>query len=172
MAILTHDKILEEIQKGNIIIEPFSREQVGPASVDLHLGNIFRILKPQKDAFPVTEEAHTESISEVVEIPDGEFFLLHPRETVLGITKEKVTLPQDLCGWLEGRSRFARIGLGVHITSGFIQPGISNHQVLEIANLSPAPLKLFPNTKICQIVLERCEGKAKYQGDFKDQTKP
>lgn len=170
--ILTHDKILEEIEKGNIAINPFSKAQVGPASVDLHLGNAFRRFKHHNEVFPVKEEAKAETITELVKLKEGDFLLLKPQETVLGITKEKITLSPDICGWIEGRSRFARIGLGVHITSGFIQPGIDNYQVLEITNLSPTPLALYPNTRICQIVFERCEGEAKYKGEFKDQKNP
>lgn len=88
------------------------------------------------------------------------------------MTQEKITLSPDLCGWFEGRSRFARIGLGVHVSAGFIQPGVANYQVLEITNLGPTPVFLVPDVRICQIVIERCEGKAVYKGRFKDQEKP
>lgn len=172
MAILTRDVILEEIRNGDIKIEPFSPAHVGPACIDLRLGGTFRILKAQEKIFPVTEDAHVESISEIVEIPDGEFFVLRPGQTVLGITREKITLPPDICGWIEGRSRFARIGLGVHITSGFVQPGISNHQILEITNLSPSTLGLYPGTRVCQFIFERCEGEARYDGEFQGQDQP
>lgn len=172
MAILTREIILEEIEDGSIKIEPFLPDQVGPASVDLHLGNMFRILKAQEKIFPVTEDAHAETISEIVGVPEGGFFALRPGQTVLGITLEKITLSPDLCGWVEGRSRFARIGLGVHITSGFVQPGIANHQVLEITNLSPSTLGLYPGTRICQFIFERCEGEARYTGEFQGQNQP
>lgn len=172
MTILTHTIILKEIEEGNIKIEPLLSDQVGPASVDLHLGKVFRILKKQEKIFPVTEDAHVEAISGMIGVPDGEFFALRPGQTVLGITQEKITLSPDLCGWIEGRSRFARIGLGVHITSGFVQPGISNHQILEITNLSPLTLGLYPGTRICQFIFERCEGKATYSGEFQGQSQP
>ena len=91
---------------------------------------------------------------------------------MLGITVESVSLPEDVCGWLEGRSRFARMGLAVHVTASFMQPGISNRQVLEISNLSPHPLELHAGTSICQFIFQRCEGSARYQGRFASQERP
>ena len=95
-----------------------------------------------------------------------------PGELVHGITKEKVALSEDLVGWIEGRSRFARVGLMIHVTAGLVQPGCDNKQVLEISNMSPMPIALNPGTRICQIILEKIEGRARYKGRFKDQTHP
>ena len=170
--ILTHDKILEEIEKGNITIGPFLKNQVGPGSVDLHLGNVFRKFKQNNGVFTVKEDANFETITELVKIKKGNHLLLNPQEAVLGVTREKITLASNICGWIEGRSRFARIGLGVLITSGFMQPGISNHQILEITNLSPTPLAIYPGVRICQIILQRCEGEATYRGRFRQQKTP
>jgi len=170
--ILTRDKIVEEIINGNIKIEPLNEDQIGPASVDLHLGNSFRRFIHHNEVFAVVEEANFEEITEFVEIKDGGSLLLKPGETILGITREKITLSPNLAGWLEGRSRFARIGLGVHITSGFAQPGIKNHQVLEITNLGPTPLALYPGVRICQFIFQRCEGEATYKGKFAKQESP
>ena len=170
--ILTQKRILEEIKKGNIKIEPFNKNQVGPASVDLHLGPVFRRFIHHNEVFQVKEEANFEEITELVELKKGQYLLLKPQETVLGVTQEKITLSPNIAAWIEGRSRFARIGLGVHITSGFVHPGVSNYQVLEITNLSPTPLGLYPGTRICQLVFEKCEGRAVYRGRFKIQEKP
>ncbi len=172
MAVLTKEKILEEIKKGNIKIEPFSKENIGPASVDLTLGNVFRKFKTNQQPFKIKEEAEIDKITKVIKLKDGEALLMNPNETVLGITKEKITLSSSLSGRLEGRSRFARMGLGVHVTASFIQPGISNQQVLEMTNLSSVPLLISPGLKICQFIFERCEGRAKYQGRFKYQKRP
>lgn len=172
MAVLTKDKILEEIKNGNIKIEPFSKENIGPASVDLTLGNVFRKFKANQQPFQIKEDAAVKSITEIIEVKDGKTLLINPHETVLGITREKITLSSSLSGRLEGRSRFARMGLGVHVTASFIQPGISNHQVLEMINLSSVPLLISPGLKICQFIFERCEGEAKYQGKFKEQKQP
>ncbi|GMQ95489.1 MAG: dCTP deaminase [Patescibacteria group bacterium] len=171
--ILTHDHILEEMEKKNILIEPLtSNDQIGPASIDIHLGNLFRRFKTRKAALPVREDTNFKEITDYVEIGKDDHLTLEPGEMILGITWEKITLSESIAGWIEGRSRFARLGLAVHITSGFIQPGIANHQVLEIANLSPAPLALYPGVRICQIVFERCEGTARYKGLFQGQDKP
>ena len=89
--ILTHDKILEEIKKGNIKIEPLSEDQVGPASIDLHLGRKFRKFTHQNEVFPVKEDSNFEEITELLEIEEDDSLLLKPGETFLGITKEKIT---------------------------------------------------------------------------------
>lgn len=172
MSVLAKDKILEEIKKGNLKIEPLDIGQVGPGSVDLTLGNQFRVFERQNGVCKITEETDFQKITKETKISEKEPLLLKPGETVLGVTQEKISLSSDLCGWIEGRSRFARIGLGVHVSAGFIQPGTSNYQVLEITNLSPTPLSLIPGIKICQVVIERCEGKGIYKGRFKDQDKP
>ena len=78
-------------------------------------------------------------------------------------------MPDDIAAWINSRSRFARIGLMSHITAPFICPGVSNRQVLEIYNAGPMKIKLVPGTKICQLVLQQCKGKGRYQGIFQDQ---
>lgn len=168
--ILTRNEILKRIKSKKIEIEPFSEGQVGPGSVDLHLGNEFRIFKQIKKPYKVTEKSNYEDVTKIVKVKD--FLVIKPRQLVHGITKERIKLPDNICGRLEGRSRFARIGLLVHITAGFIHPGINNRQVLEITNMAPFPLKLYPETRICQIIFEEALGKARYKGRFKAQTRP
>jgi dCTP deaminase len=170
--ILAHNKIIDAIQRGDIVITPLKDDQIGPASVDLHLDCMFRRFVHHNEVFPVTEDARFEDITEALEIPEGKSLLLKTGETVLGITQERVTLSPNICGWIEGRSRFARIGLGVHITSGFAQPGIDNRQVLEMTNLGPAPLALFPGVRICQLIFQHCDGAGHYNGKFQAQEKP
>ena len=167
MSILTHDEILNEISSGKIVIDPFHADCVGPASVDLHLGNEFRVFRKVHDIVHVTAEANYEEITERILVEDR--LLLMPQETVLGITQERITLAPDLCGWLEGRSRFARLGLLVHISASFMQPGIENKQALEISNFSPTPMALYPGTPICQFIFQRTIGQAKYKGKFRNQ---
>ncbi len=172
MSILTKNKILEEIKKGRIKIYPFDPNQIGPGSIDFTLGNHFRIFKIPNQPIKITEETDSKDFTKEIVISQKNPLILRPKETVLGITREKLSLSPDLCGWIEGRSRFARIGLAVHVSAGFIQPGTSNHQVLEITNLSSYSLVLVPGVKICQIVIERSEGKAIYRGRFKNQNRP
>jgi dCTP deaminase len=168
MGVLTREEILKEISRGTIEIEPFEEDQVGPGSIDLHLGKEFRVFKKLRNACVVEECISVEALTEHLEAEES--FTLMPGETVLGITHERIKLPANICGWLEGRSRFARMGLVIHMTAGFVQPGINNRQVLEIGNLAPFPLVLKPGVRICQIILDRTEGEASYQGKFKSQN--
>ncbi|MBI5148848.1 dCTP deaminase [Candidatus Pacearchaeota archaeon] len=168
--ILTHDEILRQIKKGRIKIEPFNPLNIGPASIDLHLNNEFRIFRDIKKPIDLSEDTNYENISNVVKTRDK--IIIKPGHAVLGMTQEKITLPENICGRLEGRSRFARLGLQIHTTAGFIQPGVSNKQVLEIGNISSIPLAIRPGLKICQLVFEECKGNAKYEGEFKEQESP
>lgn len=170
MAVLTHDEILRLIREGEISIEPFSEDQVGPASVDLHLDSKFRVFRALPHIHPVTEDASYEDVTELIEVDDH--LLLLPGQAVHGITVERITLPDNICGWLEGRSRFARVGLMVHMTAGFMQPGISNKQVLEMINVGPVPLAIYPGTAVCQFIFEQCLGRAHYRGRFQNQMEP
>ncbi len=172
MAILTHDEIIRRVRSGEIGIDPFDEQAIGPASVDLHLANQFRVFKRVRDIFHVTEEAAYEDVSEIVEVGDDDYFVLMPGETAHGITRERIRLPDTLCGWLQGRSRFARLGLMVHITAAFIQPGIDNRQALEINNAGPMPLALNPGTRLCQFMFETCVGSARYTGRYRLQDAP
>ncbi len=170
MAILTRSEILKEIKNGNIKIEPFSKSQIGPASIDLRLGNDFRVFKETREIYHVTDKANYKKVTKLIKVKG--FLLIKPGEVVHGITKERIKLSENICGWLEGRSRFARLGLMVHVTAGLIQPGIENRQVLEMSNMGPLPLALHPGTKICQLVLQTTIGRAKYKGRFKNQKMP
>jgi len=169
MGVLTREEILREISLGNIEIDPFEEDQVGPGSIDLRLGNEFRVFKKLINVCVVEDGISVEDLTELLEVKES--FTLMPGETVLGITHERIKLPPTICGWLEGRSRFARMGLVIHMTAGFVQPGINNRQVLEIGNLAPFSLVLKPGVKICQIVLQRTEGEASYQGRYMRQDK-
>jgi dCTP deaminase len=170
MAVLTRDAILRELEMGRLRIEPLTPEQVGPASVDLTLGDEIRVLQPGADAIPIRDDAdyrdHTRALR--LEKP----YVLAPGGTIHGITVERISLPPDLCGFLEGRSRFARLGLMIHVTSAFVQPGVSNRQVLEMSNVSGHPLEIHAGVRLCQLVLMRTEGQAVYRGRFADQERP
>ena len=172
MAVLTHEEIKKAIKRGLIKIEPLRESQIGPGSVDLTLGNNFRIFKARKRAYHVQNDSDFSDITKEVHIPEKKFIIIQPGEMILGITRERITLADNICGRLEGRSRFARFGLAVHVTAGFMQPGISNQQVLEIVNLGHSPLALYPGTLICQFVFEETKGRARYQGRFRGQVKP
>jgi dCTP deaminase len=163
--ILTNGEILKEIENNRIKIEPFDLSAVGPASIDLTLDNQLRVFTSKEKI--IEEDIDYKKITTLINIEDN--YILQPNELVLGITKEKITLPEDICGFLNSRSRYARIGLMSHITAPFVSPGVSNKQVLEIFNAGHNAIKLIPGTKICQMAFAKCSGKAKYSGEFKDQ---
>ena len=170
MTILARSEILHEIDCGRIRITPYDEALVGPASVDLHLADVFRVFRYQRHNLAVRGETDFKDATRGIRVAEGDFLLLKPGETVLGITRERIELPDDLCGWLEGRSRFARLGLLVHISASFMQPGLANHQVLEMSNFGPIPLEIYPGIAICQFIFQRTAGHGTYSGRFKAQT--
>ncbi len=167
MSVLTRDAIRRELDAGRLVIDPFEDDQLGPASIDLTLGDEIRVIEPGAEPIAIREDAdyrlHTRRIAL------DEPYPLRPGATIHGITRERVTLPPNLCGFLEGRSRYARLGLMIHVTSAFVQPGVSNRQVLEMSNVAGHPLVIHAGTRVCQIVLTRTEGEATYRGRFADQ---
>lgn len=169
MAVLTKDAILEELNTGRLRIEPLEPEQVGPASVDLTLADEIRVILPGGEPIAIRDEVDFREHTRAQRLDDP--FLLEPGVTIHGITRERISLPENLCGFLEGRSRFARLGLMIHVTSAFVQPGVSNRQVLEMSNVSGHPLRIFPGVRLCQLVLMRTEGNAVYRGRFADQER-
>lgn len=156
MSILTDVDIRRAIADGKIKIEPFSDDMVQPGSLEMSLGNKFRIFRYDRLAkgalIDTKGMSEPEGLTELVELKDGEAFFLSPHELVLASTKEKLGLSADLAGRIEGRSSFARIGVMVHITSGFIHPGSFGHQTLEISNMLNIPVKLYPGLRMCQII--------------------
>src|SRR3989442_558580 len=130
--ILTRDVILREIAAGRLVIEPLEPDQIGPASIDLHLAAEIRVMEGGPDVIDVTEDADYRTVTRVRRL--GASYVLKPGETIHGLTRERLRLPPDIAGWLEGRSRFARLGLMIHVTSGFVAPGVESRQVLEMSN--------------------------------------
>jgi dCTP deaminase len=171
MCVLTGDEIRRELAAGTLRIEPLRDDQIGAASVDLHLGSELRVPEPPADGLiHLTDESDPAQFTRLVKI--NGHYVLGPGETIHGVTLERLYLPPNLCGWLEGRSRTARFGLTVHTSSGFVHPGVRNHQVLEMTNVSGVALALHAGIRICQIVLERTEGHAVYGGRFASQSAP
>ncbi len=167
MSVLTRDVILRELDSGRIRIDPLDRSQIGVDSIDLTLGHQIREIKSSDDAIRVEDETdyRDHTLVRTLDAP----YRLEPGVTIHGITAEHVSLPDDLCGFLEGRSRFARLGLMIHVTSAYVQPGVSNRQVLEMSNVSSRALEIVAGVRICQLVLMRTEGRAVYAGRFKNQ---
>lgn len=163
--IVTKDKILEEIKNKNIVIKPFNKKQLGPASYDLTLSDEFRIFL-HNNKIILKNNYNLKQYTKKIKVKQ---YNLKPGEFILGITKERIKLSNNIAGFLTGRSRYARLGLVVHATASFIQPGIDNKEVLEIRNLSDHTLVLKPGLRIAQIIFIRCQGKALYKGRYKKQ---
>ena len=169
MAVLTRPAIAAELEHGRLRIEPWSDDQLGPASIDLTLDDEIRVIVPGDEPIAIREEVDFRELTEVQRLDAP--YVLAPGSTIHGITRERIHLPPDLCGFLEGRSRFARLGLMIHVTSAFVQPGVANRQVLEISNVSGHPLEIHAGVRVCQLVLMRTEGEAVYRGRFADQDR-
>ncbi len=169
MAVLTRDAILAEIESGRLEISPFSIDQVGAASIDLTLGDEIRVIESGADPIDLHDGVDYRDHTRLQRLDEP--YVLETGCTIHGITRERISLPSDVCGFLEGRSRFARLGLMVHVTSAFVQPGVSNRQVLEMSNVAGQPLRIHPGVRLCQLVLMRTEGKAVYRGRFADQDR-
>ena len=147
--ILTDKNIQERIENNSIIIEPKpSIEQIQPASIDLRLGNEF--LQPFIDTVPLDIKHNSPRYEQM----NCNVLTLPPKSFVLGTTKEKVKIPNDLIARVEGRSSIGRLGVTIHITAGFIDPNFEGQITLEIANLSNNSILLYEDMRICQIIFE------------------
>jgi len=146
--ILSDKDILQRVKRGDLKIEPFDESFVQPSTVDLHLSEELRVFDNWEiGVIDVKEKC---DVSRVIKISsDG--FIIHPGEFLLGSTVEKITLPDDLAGKLEGRSSLGRLGLVIHATAGYVDPGFSGWLTFELSNLSRLPIKIYPQMKIAQI---------------------
>ena len=148
--ILSDRTIRAEIDAGRIVIDPFDPSRVQPSSVDLTLDRRFLVFRNHTRALIDVKE-QVDDLTEPVEIaPDG-VFLLHPGEFVLGSTAERIGIPDDIVGRLEGKSSLARLGLVIHSTAGFVDAGFEGHLTLELSNVATLPITLYPGMKIGQI---------------------
>jgi dCTP deaminase len=157
------DKDIERsLSAGQIIITPQpDQSMISGVSVDIRLGNGFRVFKEHTTPFidlsgPKAEvqEAMNSVMSDEIVVDEGEAFFLHPGELALAVTLESVTLPDNIVGWLDGRSSLARLGLMVHVTAHRIDPGWSGQIVLEFYNSGKLPLALRPGMKIAALNFE------------------
>jgi dCTP deaminase len=123
---------------------------VQPSSIDVKVSNLFRVFRNHTAAVLDVKKDLTD-LTELVEVADGESFMLHPGEFVLGSTLERVAVPTDLVARVEGKSSLGRLGLVIHSTAGFIDAGFDGHVTLELANLANLPITLYPGMKIGQI---------------------
>lgn len=129
--------------------------QLGPSSFDLRLGYSFGVLNTRKVEVVNTRDMqkYNECIDEETHTPD-EGVIIHPGEFILGTSLETVNVPDDMVARVEGRSSYGRLGIVVHATAGFVDPGFEGQITLEMQNLGNAPVKVYPEDRICQIVFE------------------
>src|SRR5512138_753817 len=157
--ILSDRSILEEIDGGRIEIDPFDPNCVQPSSVDLHVDNSFRVFRNSRYPYIDVKQEQAD-LTEVVRVDDGEAFILHPGEFVLGSTSERVRLPDDLVARLEGTSSLGRLGLLIHSTAGYVDPGWDGHLTLELSNVANLPITIYPGMRIGQISFFRLSAPA------------
>jgi dCTP deaminase len=153
-VVLSDRDIRAQIEAGRIVIDPFIPEAVQPSSVDLHLDRRFRVFRNSRYPFIDVREPQPE-LTELVEIAGDEPFILHPGEFVLGSTLERVELPNDLVARLEGKSSLGRLGLLIHSTAGYVDPGWEGNLTLELSNVANLPITLYDGMKIGQISFQR-----------------
>ena len=160
--ILSDRDIFAKIDAGEIQIEsPHEKwhEQIHASSMDLRLGNFFRIFKHSK--FPIIDpKSPAANLTDLVEIPACEKFIVQPGEFILGVTAEKISLPDDIVARVEGRSSLGRLGIVVHSTAGFIDAGFCGTITLEISNLNRMPVALYPGMRVCQLAFEQMSSPA------------
>lgn len=177
--VLSDRTIREEITRGRIVIEPLDQSCIQPASVDVHLDRKLLVFRSWRYPFYIDVKQNLEDLTEIVEIEDEKPFFLQPGEFVLASTVEDVTLPDDIVGRLEGKSSLGRIGLLIHSTAGYVDPGWQGRLTLELSNVAKLPITLYYGMKIGQIsflrltvAAERLYGDAGLGSKYQGQTEP
>ena len=148
--VLSDRTIRRLLDEGRIGIEPYDPALMQPSSLDVRVDRYFRVFRNSRYPF-IDVKAAQEELTELVEVVGDEAFILHPGEFVLGSTLERVTLPDDLVARLEGKSSLGRLGLLIHSTAGFIDPGWDGHVTLELSNVANLPITIYPEMKIGQL---------------------
>jgi len=147
--VLSDATIARLIEEGRIEIDPFDASLIQPSSVDVRVDRYFRVFRNNRA--PYIDVKVEQDLTELVEIEGDEPFILHPGEFVLGSTLERVRLPDDLVSRLEGKSSLGRLGLLIHSTAGFIDPGFDGHVTLELSNVANLPITIYHGMPIGQI---------------------
>lgn len=148
--ILSDRSIAEALEAGEIVIDPLGPDAMQPSSVDLRVDRLFRVFRNDTTPYIDPKQAQ-EDLTELVEVGEGEAFILHPGEFVLGSTLERVALGPKLVARLEGKSSLGRLGLLIHSTAGFVDAGWDGHLTLELSNVANLPIAIYPGMKIGQI---------------------
>jgi dCTP deaminase len=150
MSVLSDRDIRAAIEAGEVVIRPYDPIDLQPSSVDLHLDRRFRVFRNNRYAYIDVRKPQPD-LTELVTIENDEPFVLHPGEFVLGQTLEWTELPVDLVARLEGKSSLGRLGLLIHSTAGYVDPGWKGNLTLELSNVANLPIALYYGMKIGQI---------------------
>jgi dCTP deaminase len=149
-VVLSDRTIARLLDQGRIVIDPYDESLLQPSSVDVRVDRFFRVFHNARYPFIDVKEPQ-EDLTELVEVAGDQPFILHPSEFVLGSTLERIVLPDDLVARLEGKSSLGRLGLLIHSTAGFIDPGWDGHVTLELSNVANLPITIYHGMKIGQI---------------------
>jgi dCTP deaminase len=148
--VLSDRTIARLVEDGRIEIDPYDQSLLQPSSVDVRVDRYFRVFR--NHVYPhIDVREPQEDLTELVEIDGEKPFILHPGEFVLGSTLERVRLPDDLVARLEGKSSLGRLGLLIHSTAGFVDPGFDGHVTLELSNVANLPITIYVGMKIGQL---------------------
>ncbi|WP_270849439.1 dCTP deaminase [Candidatus Collinsella stercoripullorum] len=153
MVLSDHD-IKIELASGRIMLEPFDEHLIQPASIDVRLGRDFRVFRNSSHVF-IDPQTHQPDLTEQIVVGADDAFVLHPGQFALGTTLERIAVPDDVLGKLEGKSSLGRLGLMIHSTAGYIDPGWDGQITLELSNVASLPILLRPGMRIGQISFER-----------------
>ena len=148
--VLSDATIARLLAEGRMEIDPYDAALLQPASVDVRVDRFFRVFHNNRYPF-IDVKVEQAELTELVEVDDDHPFVLHPGEFVLGATLERIRLPDDLVARLEGKSSLGRLGLLIHSTAGFIDPGWDGHVTLELSNVANLPITIYPEMKIGQL---------------------
>jgi dCTP deaminase len=159
MAVLSDRTIKEQVAAGRILINPLDVEAIQPASVDLRLDDSFRIFRMTTRPYVNVREP-VDDLTELVTIGHEEPFVLQPGAFCLATTLETITLPNDIVARVDGRSSLGRLGLLVHATAGYVDPGWTGKLTLELSNQSQMPIALYYGMRIAQISFLRLSSAA------------
>jgi dCTP deaminase len=149
-VVLSDRTIRRQLAEGRIGIDPYDESLLQPSSVDVRVDRYFRVFRNSRYPYIDVKQAQ-EELTELVEVEDETPFILHPGEFVLGSTLERIRLPDDLVARLEGKSSLGRLGLLIHSTAGFIDPGWDGHVTLELSNVANLPITIYHGMKIGQV---------------------
>ncbi len=171
--VLSDRTIREQIAAGRLLIDPFDDALLQPSSVDLRVDAAFRVFRNNRQPFIDPREPEAD-LTEVVTVGEDEPFILHPGEFVLGSTLERVGIPDDLVARLEGKSSLGRLGLLIHSTAGYIDPGFEGQITLEFSNVASLPIAIHAGMRIGQISFLQMTTPVDrpYQGKYQGQAGP